>query len=476
MQAYLDRIDASTRASTRSSACATTTTCCARPTTRDAALGARREPRLDARHAAGDQGRCRDAGIRSTLGLAAAHGLRARARCADGRADEGGRLHRHRQDQHARVRPRLAHLQRGLRRHAQRLRPARTSAGGSSGGAAVALATRMLPVADGSDSMGSLRNPAAGTTCSASARARAACRAGRRRRLGRALGTEGPMARTVTRPRRCCSTCRPATTRACRCRSRRAPRRSPRRWTLATRAALRIGWLGDLDGHLAMEPGILELCARGAARARRLGCIVEPTRSASPRARLADAGSRGALVVGARIAPHLANPANRALIKPEALWEIDHGARLTGLRPSQASGRAHRCSTADARPLRALRRARAADRAGLAVPRRVALAAARSPAATMDTYHRWMEVVMFATFAGLPCISMPVGFERRRPADGRAADRPAARRPRRAAPRAPLRADHRPPGRRWRLTAASVRPPSKHGPRRASPRRRRQCR
>src|SRR6185437_8489573 len=33
------------------------------------------------------------------------------------------------------------------------------SAGGSSGGAAVALATRMLAVADGSDFMGSLRNP-----------------------------------------------------------------------------------------------------------------------------------------------------------------------------------------------------------------------------------------------------------------------------------------------------------------------------
>ena len=35
------------------------------------------------------------------------------------------------------------------------------TAGGSSGGAAVALATHMLPVADGSDYMGSLRNPAA---------------------------------------------------------------------------------------------------------------------------------------------------------------------------------------------------------------------------------------------------------------------------------------------------------------------------
>ncbi|NHW78360.1 amidase family protein, partial [Escherichia coli] len=35
------------------------------------------------------------------------------------------------------------------------------TAGGSSGGAAAGMATRMLPIADGSDMMGSLRNPAA---------------------------------------------------------------------------------------------------------------------------------------------------------------------------------------------------------------------------------------------------------------------------------------------------------------------------
>jgi amidase len=29
---------------------------------------------------------------------------------------------------------------------------------------------------------------------------------------------------------------------------------------------------------------------------------------------------------------------------------------------------------------------------------------------SMDTYHRWMEVVIYATLAGLPSISVPAGF------------------------------------------------------------------
>ena len=31
----------------------------------------------------------------------------------------------------------------------------------------------------------------------------------------------------------------------------------------------------------------------------------------------------------------------------------------------------------------------------------------------MDTYHRWMEVVIVASIAGLPCISVPAGFDGR---------------------------------------------------------------
>src|SRR5262249_57649273 len=74
------------------------------------------------------------------------------------------------------------------------------SAGGSSGGAAVALALRMLPLADGSDYGGSLRNPAGWKNVF-----------GFRKSFGRipadgpdawlpSLGALGPMAETVPAP------------------------------------------------------------------------------------------------------------------------------------------------------------------------------------------------------------------------------------------------------------------------------------
>ena len=71
------------------------------------------------------------------------------------------------------------------------------SAGGSSGGAAVALALRMLPIADGSDHAGSLRNPAGWNNLFGFRTSFGRVPADGRDAWLSAMGVLGPMARNV---------------------------------------------------------------------------------------------------------------------------------------------------------------------------------------------------------------------------------------------------------------------------------------
>jgi amidase len=283
------------------------------------------------------------------------------------------------------------------------------SAGGSSGGAAVALATRMLAVADGSDFMGSLRNPAGWNNIF-----------GFRPSQGRVpswpaddvwvsqLSTLGPMGRTVRDVALLLDV-----QAGYDARQPLSLERSPS-FADALDAfepkGVRIGWLADLSGYLAMEPGILEACEAGLRRLATCGCTVEAIEPPFVAAEIWDAWLvwRRWLVAG-RIAPHLAKPENRKLIKPEALWEHDHGATLTG---PQMIGASARRTAFYQRMREALMRCDY-----LALPSAQVWpfeASLRWPASIagreMDTYHRWMEVTLYATFAGLPCISVPVGF------------------------------------------------------------------
>ena len=283
------------------------------------------------------------------------------------------------------------------------------SAGGSSGGAAVALATHMLPVADGSDFMGSLRNPAAWNNVY-----------GLRPSQGRVpkwpaadvwvtqLGTEGPMGRSVRDVAALLDVQSGYDARtplaiadgAC---------FADRLEEVTTRGA-RIGWLGDLAGHLAMEPGILDICEAGLRRFEALGAAVEPVALGYPPDRVWGTWLVWRQwLVAARIAPWLAEPANRARIKPEALWEHDQAQGLTGaqtLAASSARTDFHRqlLRLFERHDFLALPSAQVWPfDADLHWPKTIG-------DRSMDTYHRWMEVVIYATLAGLPCISVPVGF------------------------------------------------------------------
>jgi amidase len=286
----------------------------------------------------------------------------------------------------------------------------RRSAGGSSGGAAVALAQRLLPVADGSDFMGSLRNPAGWNHV-----------VGMRPSQGRVpawpkadgwvsqLSTDGPMARNVRDLAALLSTQAG--------RDARAPLSiagDPVSYVPAADAdvrGLRIAWLGDLAGYLPMDAGVLACCEAALARMAIHGAHIEPAALGFPPEALWDAWLvwRRALVAPS-VAAFMHRPDARQHIKPEALWEYDQAQGLhfnDFMRASEVrtAFHTHLLTLFGRFDLLALPTAQMwpFDLA-LDWPKTIGGRA-------MDTYHRWMEVTLYATFAGLPAISVPAGFD-----------------------------------------------------------------
>ena len=274
----------------------------------------------------------------------------------------------------------------------------------------MALALRLVPVADGSDMMGSLRNPAAFNNVIGFRPSQGLVPAAPAPELYlQQLATDGPMGRSVADVAMLLATQAG--------RDPRAPLSLPQ-----DAAALagplerdpkgaRIGWLGDLGGHLAFEPGILELCRdNGLAALEHLGCTVEEASLGFPPERIWRTWLtwRHWLIAG-RLGPLHADPDKRARLKPEAVWEIEAGLRLT-------AAEVYRAAEARSALYETVRRL--LERHDyLAMPTAQLFpfdAATPWPRAiagrAMDTYHRWMETVILATLVGCPAVNVPVGF------------------------------------------------------------------
>ena len=282
----------------------------------------------------------------------------------------------------------------------------RVSCGGSSGGAAVALAARMLSIADGSDMMGSLRNPAGWNNVY-----------GMRPSWGRIpaepkgdvflhqLSTNGPMARApcdlglvlnvMAGP------------------DPRVPRgavHDPMGPLNSDLRGKRVGWLGDWGGAWPFDDGILDLCSSAMDVFRDAGCRVEPISPPFPSERLWESWvTLRSWSVAAGLEPLMARQDTRGQLKPEALWEAEQGLQLSAMEVHRAS----------------VTRSEWFASAATLFEKYDALAAPTSqvwpfpvewtwPRAiagkTMDTYHRWMEVVIPASLIGLPAVAVPAGF------------------------------------------------------------------
>ncbi|HSI19617.1 MAG TPA: amidase [Sphingomonas sp.] len=281
------------------------------------------------------------------------------------------------------------------------------AAGGSSGGASVAVALRMVPVADGSDYMGSLRNPTAFNNVF-----------GLRPTIGRvarsfdsflpSMGVMGPIARNVPDLAMLLSVMAGYDAR-----DPASLRDDPARFagTLERRfAGTRIAWFGDYGGYLPFEDGVLDLCRHGLGALERIGCTVEIVKPVFDMTALWEAFvTIRAWQTAAGMIGLYRDPAKRALLKPEAIWEIERGMTLSALDISRASavrGAWYRAvqdvfahhdfivtPSAQVFPFDA--KLHWPDRIGNR---------------KMDSYHRWMEVVAPITMTGCPSINVPVGF------------------------------------------------------------------
>ncbi len=280
--------------------------------------------------------------------------------------------------------------------------PTRTC-GGSSGGAAVALATGMLPIADGSDFGGSLRNPA--SFCNV---------VGMRPSTGRVpswpaqqpwsgLGVQGPMARNVADAalllsaiagpdlRSPVSLGEPGSHFA-----------GPLERDLA---GVRIAWSHDLGG-LPIDPAVRKALAPGRAALESLGCVVEDAEpDLSGAADVFDTLRAWLFAMG------FANAPDWALdhVKDTVRWNVERGRALSGLEVGRAE--------AARSELYHRMRGFMDDYAFLALPvsqvppfpieerwvREIA-------GVKMNSYIDWMQSCSIITVTGHPAISLPCGF------------------------------------------------------------------
>ena len=284
------------------------------------------------------------------------------------------------------------------------------TAGGSSGGAAVALALGMVPIADGSDMGGSLRNPAAYNNIYGFRPSQGLVPNGPSvETFLSQMGVEGPMGRTVADLALLLDVMAGYDARSPLSHDGEGCHRTALARPLP--AECRIAWLGDLGGHLPMEAGILDLCEAALKRFGEMSFQIEPMVPAFDFEALwrAFVTLRQA-TSGCALKALYDDSAKRDLLKPEAIWEIESGARLTASAVYAASV----TRTAWYRSVIGLfeRYDFLALPTAQVFPFDIRIPWPHEVAGrTMDSYHRWMEVTAPATLAGCPAVNVPVGFD-----------------------------------------------------------------
>ncbi|MFK7981969.1 MAG: amidase family protein, partial [Saprospiraceae bacterium] len=273
--------------------------------------------------------------------------------------------------------------------------PHLTAVGGSCG-AACGLGTRMLPVADGGDMMGSLRNPGAfNNVIGFRPTTTVVMEDGDAR--NRLLWTSGPMGRNTR------DTIQLLQTMA-------LEGNNFEGIQPLDLKGLKIGWMGNLNNYLPMEKGIIELCEASLKTVATAGAKVDVVQPNFDMSDLWFSWTRLRHHIRLEQLEYYEYPAKKELLKPELLWEIEQGLSFS----PQEVGQANRIRANWYKELE--RMFEAYD--FLVLPTAQVFPFSKEThwpknidGKAMDTYHRWMEVVILGSLGGIPVVNVPVGFD-----------------------------------------------------------------
>lgn len=281
------------------------------------------------------------------------------------------------------------------------------SAGGSSGGAAVSLALDMLPLADGSDFGGSLRNPAAWNNVYGLRPSRGRVPANSPELFYDHFSTEGPMARNVQDLAMLLSVQAGYDARA--------PlslNEDPKVFNQDLDSVLKgkkIAWLGSYQNYLPMEEGLLSALEASFSYFKDLQVEVLPAKVNYPLEQLWECWSvLRPFIAGGKLGGLYQIEANRGQMKPEAIWEIEQSQKYSAQDVYLAS--AKRSAWYKAMMQLFENHDYLLLPASQVMPFDTKMDWPKNIAGcAMDTYHRWMEVVIGPTMAGLPVLAIPAG-------------------------------------------------------------------
>ena len=275
--------------------------------------------------------------------------------------------------------------------------------GGSSGGAAVAVACGMLPLADGTDMGGSLRNPASWSNVVGFRTSPGRVPVWPRNMLYNPLGVAGPIARHAADAALLLSAMAGPDRRAPL--SIETPGSRFREPLERGFAGTRVAWSPTLGGY-PMEPVVLEVCGAAAARFEEIGCTIE---EADPDLRGADEIFQTLRAFSFAMAHEEHLRLHRGRMKDTVVWNVEKGLALGAMDVAHAEAKRAAlfdrvvgffgrfdylvCPTTQVPPF-------SVDTDWVR----------EIDGVRLETYIDWMAACYAITVTGCPSISVPAGF------------------------------------------------------------------